>query len=408
MKKLKHWLTPLMLLGVSQAQGANQEIKALFQPDPSMPWKNEFINQTPNSGYCAIYPEQCSDNKTFSIQMPIRFHTITPMSLNEGVWIKAPAQWRSLTVTNPETQQTSTVEVRISGIGSVFRLSRPVTELTGIADILEAHRKLWTTSSWVNAPPPCQYSGVGAYTPSTYRFFWKTPQSGSCNKIAAFNVGHMSFEHLDVAYELRTPNPLAMSAGVYRGSLTYSVGRVAADFNMGPLFDSDDANLTLDFVLDVQHTLKVDLPPGGNRIALEPEGGWQPWLNTRRIPERLYRDQTFHISASSRFKMYLDCGGTATSEYCFLYNDNQSSYAAMGVSVTLPGGLTDTGGRPVRRQRLRPHEVNAVVFQPGIYVDRQQGTLHFDVEKNSIARILTADKGNKYSQTVIVVFDSEI
>jgi hypothetical protein len=158
----------------------------------------------------------------------------------------------------------------------------------------------------------------------------------------------------------------------------------------------------------VQHTLKVDLPPGGNRIALEPEGGWQPWLNTRRIPERLFRDQTFHISASSRFKVYLDCGGTATSEYCFLFNDDWSSYAAMAVSVSLPGGLTDAGGRPVNRQRLRPHEVNAVVFQPGIYVDRQQGTLHFEVEKESIRKILTVEKGSKYSQTVVVVFDSEI
>ncbi|WP_305955957.1 hypothetical protein [Pseudomonas sp. 91RF] len=219
MKRLLYWSGLLMVLGLSQARAANQEIKALFQPDPSMPWKNVFINKTPNSGYCAIYPDQCAANNMFSIQVPVRFNTVTPMFSGNSVWVKVPAEWRSLTVTNPETQQTSTVEVRISGIGSDFRLSRPVTELTGEPDVLEAHRKLWTSSSWVYAPPPCQYSGVGAYTPSTYRFFWKTPQSGSCNKIAAFDVVHMSFEHLDIAYELRTPNPEPLdhvSRPVYR------------------------------------------------------------------------------------------------------------------------------------------------------------------------------------------------
>lgn len=407
MKRHLSWLAPLMLLGLSQTQAANQEIRALFQPDPSMPWKNEFINKTPNSGYCATYPDQCTANNMFSIQVPIRFSSVSPLPQYSSIRVKAPANWRRLTITNQQTQEAHTVEVRITGVGSRFNLDRPVTELTGESDVLEAHRKLWTTSSWVYAPAPCLYSGVGAYSPTRYQFFWKTPQEAECMKFAAFSIPSIHFEFLDIAYELRTPNPLAMSAGLYTGSLTYSVGH-GADFSMGTSLVADDYSLTLDFVLDVQHTLKVDLPPGGNRIALEPEGGWQAWLNTRRIPERLYRDQTFHISASSRFKMYLDCGATASSEYCFLYNDNQSSYAALGVSVTLPGGLTDTSGRPVNRYPLRPYEVNAAVFQPGIYVDRQQGTLHFDVEKNSIARILTADKGTKYSQTVVVIFDSEI
>jgi len=407
MKKTFSWLGLLTALSMPLAQGANQEIRALFQPDPSTPWKNTFINKTPNSGYCASHPSECADNNMFSIQVPIRFSTLTPMFEGGSVWVTVPAGWRSLTVTNPETQQTSTVEVRISGIGSRFNLSKPVTELTGESDVLEAHRKLWTNSSWVSAPPPCQYSGVGYYSPTSYQFFWKTPQVGSCNKYLAFDLGHMYFEYLDIAYELRTPNPLMMSAGLYTGSLTYSVGRGSSDFSMGPFFNPDDTNLTLDFVLDVQHTLKVDLPPGGNRIALEPEGGWQAWLNTRRIPERLYRDQTFHISASSRFKMYLECGmGTVTD--CFLFNEGTNLAARLLISVSLPNGLTDVSGRPVKRQLLRPLESNAVVFQPGLYVDRQQGTLHFDVDKEAIKNMLTMDRGNKYSQTVVVIFDSEL
>jgi hypothetical protein len=407
MKKTSCWLALLAVLGLPTAQAANQEIRALFQPDPAQPWKNVFINKTPNSGYCASYPSECADNNMFSIQVPINFSSVSPLFANNGVWVMVPADWRRLTVTNHETQEVSTVEVRITGLGSRFMLSRPVTELADEPDVLEAHRKLWTSSSWVYAPPPCLYSGVGAYTPTTYRFFWKTPQQGSCIKVAARDIGHLSFNALDIAYELRTPNPLAMSSGLYTGSLTYSVGRGGADFNMGPFMDADDNSLTLDFVLDVQHTLKVDMPPGGERVSLQPEGGWQRWLSTRQVPNRIFRDQTFHISASSRFKMFLECE-RGTLSACYLFNRDSTSAAKLDIKVSLPNGLTDTAGRPVNHQLLLPGESSAVVFQPGIYVDRQQGTLHFDVARTSIEPILTANKGNNYSSTVVVIFDSEI
>ncbi|UQS17793.1 hypothetical protein [Pseudomonas sp. HS6] len=406
MKKIPCWLGLLAVLGMSAAQAANQEIRALFQPDPSMPWKNTFINKTPNSGYCASHPDQCSANNMFSIQVPIRFSSVTPILQFSSIRVKAPANWRRLTVTNPQTQETKTVEVRITGLGSTYSLSRSVMDLTGESNPLEGHRKLWTNNSWVYAPAPCLYSGVGYLTPTTYQFFWKTPQEAECMKFAAFTIPGIQFEYLDIAYELRTPDPLEMSSGLYTGSLTYSIGH-GGDFSMGTSLVVDDYSLTLDFVLDVQHTLKVDLPPGGNRIALEPEGGWQPWLNTRRIPERLFRDQTFHITASSRFKMFLECGGGTVTD-CFLFNEGNTTTARLLISVSLPAGLSDTSGRPVKRQRLRPLESNAVIFQPGMYVDRQQGTLHFDVDKDAIKNMLTLDRGNKYSQTVVVIFDSEI
>lgn len=98
--------------------------------------------------------------------------------------------------------------------------------------------------------------------------------------------------------------------------------------------------------------------------------------------------------------------GTVTD--CFLFNEGNNLAARLLISVSLPNGLTDVSGRPVKRQLLRPLESNAVVFQPGLYVDRQQGTLHFDVDKEAIKNMLTMDRGNKYSQTVVVIFDSEL
>ena len=277
MKKFVCCLGLLLALSVPEAQAVNREIRALFQPDPSQPSKNVFINKTPNSGYCANYPGECEQNSMFSIQLPIRFTASRFIGFGEGIPLKVPANWRRLTVTNTATQETETVEVRITGVGSNFFLSDSAANLVGVSDILEGHQKLWTSSSWVYAPAPCQYSGVGSYSPSSYRFFWKAPVEASCVKVAAYFIPSIYFDTLDFAYELRTPNPLGMSSGLYTGAMSYSIGP-GGDFDMGQVLLPDDGNLTLDFVLDVQHTLKVEIPPGGNKVLLEPQGGWRSWL----------------------------------------------------------------------------------------------------------------------------------
>ncbi|MHC8355612.1 hypothetical protein ACYZTL_10305 [Pseudomonas sp. LB3P81] len=405
MKRSTYWLGLLAALSMTSAQAVNQEIRALFQPDPSQPNKNVFVNKTPNSGYCANFPGECTDNGMFSIHVPIRFSTFTPLFSNNGVWVKVPADWRVLTVTNHETQQTSTVEVRISGIGSRFQLSKPVTELTGEPNLLEAHRKLWVGSSWVYAPPPCQYSGVGSYSPTTYQFFWKTPVQASCNKVAAFDVGQMDFEFLDIAYELRTPNPLTMSTGLYTGSLTYSVGQGGADFNMGPFFRPDDSTLTLDFVLDVQHTLKVELPPGGDKVAMEPKGGWQRWINEGRMPTEIYRDQPFYLSASSRFKVMMLCGSQGGSE-CDIGN-NQVGFSKFEVRLTVPKGIVGPGGADGWTGTL---DYNRWLgpFEPSRYVDRKPGNLRFQMPSRWIASLLRPGMNGTLWGHVTIIFDSEV
>ena len=404
MKSSTCWLGLLMVLAVPSLQAANMEIKALFKPDSSQPNKNVFINQTPSSGYCADYPSECADNSMFSIQLPIRFNSVRGVEPGESIPVKAPANWRQLTVTNRETQETETVEVRITGIGSLFLLDRRVTELTGETDILVAHNKLWSNGSWVNAPSPCLYSGVGLAGAFIYRFFWKTPVEAPCVKTAAFHIPTLAFTTLDFAYELRTPNPLGMSSGLYNGSLLYTMGP-GGDFDFGPLMNPDDGSLTLDFALDVQHTLKVDLPPGGNKVALEPAGGWQQWIDGGRKPARIFRDQTFHISASSRFKVMMQCPETAGVEQCILRGGDKFAYVR--TSLTLPAGMITNSGEPVNRYVLRDNTWSAP-FQPSQYVDRQVGVLHFEVPSTSIENLLKPGISGTLSTNITVIWDSEV
>ncbi|MHC8375726.1 hypothetical protein ACYZT3_06550 [Pseudomonas sp. MDT1-16] len=390
-------------LSAPSAQAASQEIQALFQPDPAQPNKNVFINKTPNTGYCALYPAQCTDNGMFSIQIPVRFNSQRAMNPGEVLQLRAPANWRKLTVTNAQTLETETVEVRIIGLGSQYVLSHPAAELTGETSALKGHEQLWREGLWVNASPPCQYSGVGSYTADRFRFFWKTPQEELCTKTTQFHIPSISFDTMDIAYELRTPNPLGMSSGLYTGSLTYTLGP-QGDFTFGPLMFADDNVLTLDFVLDVQHTLKIDVPPGGNKVSLEPEGGWQQWIDGGRKPDRIFREQIFYISASSRFKVMMVCGDSNARDHCRMYGGG--NYTKVTTDMTLPAGITSNGS-PVSRFRLL-HNVWSEPFQPSQYVDRQVGTLLFEIPRESIEQLLQPGTSASLSTAITIIWDSEV
>jgi len=405
------WLGLLAVFASPSAGAVALEINALFRPDSANPQRNEFVNQTPSTGYCEYYPEICRNSNTFSLRLMTKVDSIKAMQANAdprgSAMFKVPGGWRSLTVTNVETGEAEIVELRIAGIGSNYVLSDTASNLTGVPDAGDAHRYLWQGSSWVSPPPPCVSTGMGFYGASTYAFFWKVADERTCTKVANFVIPGMTYGYLDFAYELRTPNPLKMSSGFYTGSISYSLGP-GGDFDFGDVMIPNDPDLTLDFVLEVQHTLKVDIPPGGEKIQLVPAGGWQSWLQAGRKPVRLFRDQTFNISASSRFKMSLEC------EYSLLFNcmirDPVSQRTAVvQVSVSLPNGLTDLAGQPVHRRPLRIGlGQEGSQFQPGFYVDRAPGILHFEMSPYYVNSIVQSGEAARYIGNITVIWDSEV
>ncbi|WP_432217628.1 hypothetical protein ACREYJ_22700 [Pseudomonas kribbensis] len=410
MRKLTGLLGLLAVLCAPVASAATQEIRALFQPDSSQPNKNTFVNKTPNSGYCASYPVQCADRNTFSIQLPVRFNGTRAIARGEQVGIKAPAGWRQLTVTNQLTQETETVEVRISGMGTEYVLSQPAADLVGLpGQVLEGHRRLWIGDSWVYPGLPCTNTNLGAYSPTNFRFFWRTPQEAWCRKTAEYRIPSMYFNTLDFEYELRTPDPMGMSSGQYSGSLTYTLGP-GGDFEMGPAMVPDDQTLTLDFVLDVQHTLKVDLPPGGNRITLEPEGGWQRWLDGGQKPTQIYRDQPFYISSSSRFRVWMECAesaGAALNDGCNMKSPVTSRRLKFYPKLTLPVGIKDNIGRDVTLQMIQ-HKQPSGIYSPQHYVDRKQGSLRFKMDIADVNYILKPGMSDDFNGFVTIIWDSDV
>lgn len=393
-----------LALSAFPVQAVNQEIRALFQPDPAQPSKNLFVNQTPNSGYCVNYAPQCAADNIFSIELPVRYSSTRAIMPGDDVSLRVPAGWRKLIVTNRDTQETEVVEVRITGVGSRFVLSDTVEKLTGVAHPT-GHDILWTSQTgWLYAPAPCQSTSVAGYGAYTYRFFWRTPVEAACTKTAAFGIPSMYYETMDFAYEIKTPNPLGMSSGLYTGSLNYTMGP-GLDFDLGAMFQPDDGSLTLDFVLDVQHVLKVDLPPGGNKVVLEPEGGWRSWIDSGKTPTKITRDQLFYLYASSRFKVKLLCDRVGQSNDCKLSGPD-GDYARVSIGITLPSGITDLNGSPVSRYPLLIDYWNT--FQPGRYVDRKAGSLSFTMHRYAVVELLTPGKQGTYSGDVTIIWDSEV
>ncbi|MBO1541379.1 hypothetical protein J3361_24860 [Pseudomonas sp. OA65] len=403
----------LLLLCIPMAEAMTQEITAVFRPNPSNPTNNKFINTTPVWGFCREEPGQCANLGLHSHLARINFTSSQPIQPNhtdvrKGAMFSLPSGWRTVRIVDSATGKSEEVSIRIAGVGAVYRLDVNPVELVGEeVDFIEAHRMLWG-GHWNSPPQPCrnglphsQFYGVNGFG-----FFWHTPQQDFvCAKGAKYLIPALRYQNFNYTYELRTPDPLKMLSGMYTGSLTYSVGP-GQDFDMGDVMHPDDQTLTLNFNLEVDHAFRVEVPPGGNRVELVPQEGWQSWLTTGSKPTRLFRDQTFHISASSYFKMRLECQHISGNT-CAIAEAGSGHAVPVDVSVSLPDGLTDATGQPVNRRRLLLDGSGTELFKPSFFVNRQRGLLHFEVGGQSVGEML--DNGAKaYTGNVTVIWDSEV
>lgn len=407
--RLCHFFSASLLAVSASANALTQDITARFVPDPASPMQNEFVNTTPQSGVCEWHAPaipHCLAEGIFSIRSN-DFHAASNATIRanhvdprQGAMWKVPSEWRDLQVTHRETGEVETVQVRIAGIGHRWDLSNP----PGVG-AWQLPNVNWA-SQWREAPSPCKGINYIAAANSFALFFWIVPENaGVCSRTPGTDIPTFAYSNIEYAYAIKTPRPLTMSTGQYTGSLSYSMGP-GGDFDFGDVMIPRDNQFTFNFTLDVQHSLDVKIPPGGNRVELVPQGGWQAWLNHGQKPVRLFRDQTFNISSSSRFKMRLECEYSMAGKTCALLEPTSGHGVPLNVSVTLPNGLEDANG-PVNRRPLLIDGSGTELFQPAFYVDRKPGTLHFEVAREHVEHMLTGAE-RTYSGNVTVIWDSEV
>mgnify|MGYP003600799169 CR=1 FL=1 len=396
---------------LTTAQAYEMSISAEFKPDPSNPLINKFVNTTTPSGYCQYYSRNCETTGMFSLRAQIYFISNTTIRANhtdprQGAIFHFPTDWRDLTVTHSQTGEQRTMRIRIKGFGTQYRVTPDDVRLLvnggqpGI-NTLPAHRMLWGGEAWNIAPNTClTASGWEAFSETNYAFFWETPLPGPCQKQAHFDIPYFRYNYFDFAYEIEAPDPLNMSTGNYTGNIAYTIGP-NKDFDMGDVMVATDDTLSLNFTLTVQHALKVDIPPGGDKVELTPKGGWQQWLQKGRIPEKLSRDQTFLMSSSSRFKMQLVCDRTI-NDTCAI--SNGSHQVPVDVLVSMPNGVANDDNSAVSR---KPLSVSTdLLFKSTFYVEQKPSTLHFEIQKQYVEQML--NEQGKYSGNITVVWDSDL
>lgn len=393
------------LAGLPVVHAATLDITAQFRADSGKPNENTFVNTTRNSGYCAQFPAYCESAGIASLSWAVGAAG-GPVQANhedvrQGVMLKAPVSWRKVQVTHTGTGHTETLEFRVVGIGGSIGLTPRASEIVGGGVDEPAAKPMIFGSPLWQAPSPCTSSNNNL---SPEGFFWRTPTEGVCAKRSQYQIARLSYDGMSFAYELRTPKPMRMTAGRYQGSLTLSVGP-GQDFDFGDVVIPNDPVLTLNFTLDVEHVLKIEVPPGGNRIELEPPEGWQAWLSNGGRSTALVRDQMFYISASSPFKMGLECQYSSGWPFCEIRRPGSASSYVVQVLVTLPAGVTYQGN-PVNRRPvsvgLLPHK-----FLTDRYIDREPATLHFEIDRDSASKMI-AEGRHTWSGGITVIWDAEV
>lgn len=389
------------------SQASIVEISAVFFPDPANPHIIEFKNTTANSGLCNTFPSFCQLHGLYSIRLGLEALTTKPILANhtdirQGAMIKVPADARQVQVTS-STGKTAELTFAITAFSGTHR-TRDVRELTGKvpgSNTNIANNALWKGGSWgFYTPAPCTRGAGMNATGIDADYFWLTPEAASCGKSPAFDIDSLRLRNASISYSMKTPDPLKMEGDTYRGSITYTVGP-GGDFDFGDVLQPTATSVTLNFTLKVQHTLKVQFPAGSDRLSLNPEGGWQQWLNRGQRPEKLFADQDFKQWSSTAFIMKLQCEHRVGT-HCAIQNPAGHT-VAVDTRVTLPSGLRDAANRPVNRYAL---STEPTVFTPSYYVDNGRAALHFEVPRDEVAGMINGHSGTQYTGNVTVIWDS--
>ncbi|WIL44480.1 hypothetical protein QPJ96_21965 (plasmid) [Pantoea agglomerans] len=414
-------LAGMVLLAASAAGMARtMEITASFSPSMDKPENNTFTNTTPQSGYCVLYPDQCKKNDTFSIKMGGITASLATSGFTAnseprmGMYFKMPGAWRDVAVTNQNTGTQETVGFKISAFSARYN--------TRTAWSLADYQEAWNGLSFVYAPPPCRPSGVGVYTSISYLFMWKWPTSDvACYKTARKDLTGEPYliDDISIGYELKTPAPLKMEAGIYTGTLTLSVGP-GGDIDFGDNFQASDTELTINFTLSVNHELKLtttadDLavslqPCASGRVCTADEGkaNWERWMVTLITPQLTGRSN-FRLSSSGAFTVYLECEQQSGPD-CALRSDKMPSQTVpVSAFLTLPDNIVDNvTGSTVSKRRLEAGlDVTKNVFVTKTFGQNRAGSIDFLVGQKDVDTMLTT-RPDTYRGAVTVIFNPKI
>lgn len=403
--KFKALCLLVMLAGAVEAFAWEKTFHFRYRPDSANPNSNAFVYVgAPGCDHGTTLPP-CRANEYATGLVPTLAAPVSagPASRSTPMF-RTSTEWRQISLTNGDTGHLLTAELRLVGATGHFEFSPGLTELVPEAhgnsylayDLLFGH-----AGAWSSPPSPCVGRRPGHSGANESQPYSISTSSTPCMLPLTKDVPslHVSSRFI---YEIKLPRPREAQAGRYTGMVTYTTGP-NMDIDLGDSVLFQDTELRLNLRLDVDAILNVEFPGGSNLLSLEPEGGWLNWLHRGRKPTRLWREQAFNLTTSIPFKMKLECEHTSGDHCAIAASDGHT--VPVETRLTLPAGMQDTAGRPVRDYLMSRHDTPQ--FNPAMIILGRQGKVHFEVPKPDMETMLD-HAGKAYSGAVTLTWDAQL
>lgn len=410
-------LAGMVLLTISTAgMAATMDITASFAPSMERPENNSFTNTTPQSGFCASWPQYCPGSMV-SLSVPITLNIQKDLkpgdSPRNSFYVKVPNKFRNIEMKS-NNGSSANIRFRISEINGRLIFNSSILQDTTVSTG-------WVGGSFGIAPSPCRSLGFAFFTDKNFWFLWRQPSDDSaCYKITTIpRTGEPNLDQFSVGYEMVSPDPLKMEAGIYTGTLTLSVGP-GGDIDFGDNYQASDTELTINFTLSVNHELKLTTTAENQTVSLQPctagrtctedegQANWERWMVTRITPQ-LNGRSNFNLSSSGALTVYLECEQQSGPD-CALRSDKMPSQTVpVQTLLTLPDNIVDnvTGATVSKRRLATGRDLSKNVFVTKSFGQNRAGSIDFLVSQKDVDTMLTT-RPDTYRGAVTVVFDPEI
>ncbi|ARW83322.1 hypothetical protein [Aeromonas salmonicida] len=354
-----------------------------YNPATYEPGGGKFINTTP----CNQFPESvgfwCSTTATVDTPQAVRFslkvrRDIKPKSKDNRDWLHY--------ISFPAAQDVSLVR---DGGGTSYNFKFILTDVgTHIGNASYAQEPLLEEGDCLHSP--VLVSGSFKYI---FRKIKESKQlvGGRCYARGDKNSRQVYTESIYLGYKLSTPDPLKMENGTYRGTLLFSIGN-NKDFDFGNGI-YNDSMLTINFTVSVRHQIKIEFPPGSDKVELKPPGGWYGWnyQGKNRYPSMLKADIPFRAWFSTPVTVTLRCEFKNRME-CFIRNIKDGHNVPLHV-YWQGNVLISSIGR---------------VISPGLLpVVAETRLLSFRVTEAQQLKEMMERPGGKYRGNVTIIFDAQ-
>ncbi|MGU3522793.1 hypothetical protein ACLBW2_06775 [Enterobacteriaceae bacterium C23F] len=392
------------LLNSHYAIAVDAYVTAEFIPDVMTPNKKEFVDTTPDTGFC-------SDPNTHVNCLPHERSIRTDITgekvldvYNEdrrfGRAISLDALPRTITLRDESTGNSVQATFRISLFGSSLTID-PSYDMQG-AVLSGATNGVFNSGVYGG----CTTRGsVG--TERFTRYIWFFPEAKSfCYSIAGGKPplpGQpiVKVNNVQFGYEMKIlDSPLQTPNGNYTGEVTYSVGN-GSDIDLNTLSMSDDS-ITIRIHAKVYHMFSVRFSEQQYHLTLAPKGGWGSWINGGRVPTQLSKEVPFSLSSSTAFKVSMLCD-VPVGDGCGLQTQGGET-VPLTTRLTMPAATTQSGSPakdiPLTTRTSTPFGVPRFTLE-------SLSKVNFLVEQEGVKKMVD-QPGSNWKGTVSLIFDAEL